>query len=136
MYINKKIKIYSSEVIDYEIENISEGNKKRQVEDFYDALEIEKISYSDEIDKRVETLKEYNVHYMDAYHIAFAESKRVDYFITCLLYTSERKDEIKLGVKVEQAPGEKCERCWMYSETVGEDKENPTICHRCSENLK
>ncbi len=39
-------------------------------------------------------------------------------------------------VEVEQAPGEKCERCWMYSETVGEDKENPTICHRCSENLK
>lgn len=49
---------------------------------------------------------------------------------------NERKDEIKLGVKVEQAPGEKCERCWMYSETVGEDKENPTICHRCSENMK
>ena len=47
-----------------------------------------------------------------------------------------RKDEIKLGVKVQQAPGEKCERCWMYSETVGEDKENPTICHRCSEALK
>ena len=47
-----------------------------------------------------------------------------------------RKDEIKLGVKVQQAPGEKCERCWMYSETVGQDKENPTICHRCSEALK
>ena len=46
---------------------------------------------------------------------------------------NERKDEIKLGIKVEQAPGEKCERCWMYSTTVGEDKENPTICHRCSE---
>ena len=47
-----------------------------------------------------------------------------------------RKDEVKLGVKVEQAPGEKCERCWMYSETVGQDKQNPTICHRCSENIK
>ncbi len=38
-----------------------------------------------------------------------------------------------LTVTVEQAKGEKCERCWMYSETVGKDKENPTICHRCSE---
>ena len=47
-----------------------------------------------------------------------------------------RKDEVKLGVKVEQAPGKKCERCWMYSETVGDDIENPTICHRCSENIK
>ena len=39
-------------------------------------------------------------------------------------------------IKVEVADGEKCERCWMYSTTVGEDKENPTICHRCSEALK
>ncbi|MBR4261699.1 MAG: class I tRNA ligase family protein, partial [Clostridia bacterium] len=40
------------------------------------------------------------------------------------------------NIKVEVAEGEKCERCWMYSTTVGEDKENPTICHRCSESLK
>lgn len=41
----------------------------------------------------------------------------------------------KLAVKVETAEGEKCERCWKYSTTVGEDKENPTICHRCSKSL-
>ena len=39
-------------------------------------------------------------------------------------------------IKVEIADGEKCERCWMYSTTVGEDKENPTICNRCSKALK
>ena len=39
-------------------------------------------------------------------------------------------------VTVEPAKGEKCERCWTYSETVGEDKENPTICKKCSEALK
>lgn len=49
---------------------------------------------------------------------------------------NERKDEEKIGVKVEVADGEKCERCWMYSTTVGDDKENPSICHRCSEALK
>ena len=49
---------------------------------------------------------------------------------------NQRDAEVKLGVKVEQAEGEKCERCWMFSNTVGEDKENPTICHRCSEVLK
>ncbi|MBO5004029.1 MAG: isoleucine--tRNA ligase, partial [Clostridia bacterium] len=47
-----------------------------------------------------------------------------------------RKDEERIGVKVEVADGEKCERCWMYSTTVGDDKENPCICHRCSEALK
>lgn len=49
---------------------------------------------------------------------------------------NQRSNEEKLGVKIEQAEGEKCERCWIYSTTVGEDKENPTICHRCSEALK
>ena len=49
---------------------------------------------------------------------------------------NQRSNEEKLGVKIEQAEGGKCERCWMYSTTVGEDKENPTICHRCSEALK
>lgn len=49
---------------------------------------------------------------------------------------NERKNEEKIGVKVEVADGKKCERCWMYSTTVGEDKENPNICHRCSEALK
>lgn len=44
--------------------------------------------------------------------------------------------DAELTISVEQAAGQKCERCWMYSETVGEDKENPTICHRCSEAIR
>ena len=37
----------------------------------------------------------------------------------------------ELSVSVKKAPGEKCERCWCYSESVGENKEYPTICHKC-----
>ena len=48
----------------------------------------------------------------------------------------EVKEANELKIDVTPAEGEKCERCWMYSTTVGEDKENPTICHRCSEALK
>lgn len=55
-------------------------------------------------------------------------------FIISDLEIIEIDSEFK--IKVEQAAGEKCERCWMYSLTVGEDKENPTICHRCSEAIK
>ncbi len=29
------------------------------------------------------------------------------------------------------ADGEKCERCWVYSDTVGEDTAHPTLCKRC-----
>ena len=37
-----------------------------------------------------------------------------------------------LSVGVEPARGEKCERCWKYSETVGSDKEHPELCARCA----
>jgi isoleucyl-tRNA synthetase len=41
-----------------------------------------------------------------------------------------------LHVEVKKADGAKCERCWNYSTHVGEDKNYPTICERCSAVLK
>lgn len=59
-------------------------------------------------------------------------------FIVSDLHVEKKQENQteKVVVKVEPAEGEKCERCWRYSTTVGEDKENPTICHRCSEAIK
>jgi isoleucyl-tRNA synthetase len=37
-----------------------------------------------------------------------------------------------LTITVGKAPGQKCERCWNYSIHVGEDKNYPTVCERCS----
>src|SRR5437899_1165548 len=39
-------------------------------------------------------------------------------------------------VLVSKAPGLKCERCWNFSTHVGEDKNYPTVCERCSAVLK
>lgn len=41
-----------------------------------------------------------------------------------------------LKVTVQAAEGEKCERCWIYSDTVGKDAEHPTVCARCAAALK
>ncbi len=41
-----------------------------------------------------------------------------------------------LSVTVKPASGAKCERCWMYSETVGQDRGQPTLCARCASILK
>jgi isoleucyl-tRNA synthetase len=41
-----------------------------------------------------------------------------------------------LKVEVRKADGRKCERCWNYSIHVGEDKNYPTVCERCSAVLK
>ena len=46
------------------------------------------------------------------------------------------EDTEGLKIKVSQAPGEKCERCWMYSTTVGEDKEHTKLCARCADVIK
>jgi isoleucyl-tRNA synthetase len=36
-----------------------------------------------------------------------------------------------LVVVVDRAPGRKCERCWVWSERVGEDANHPALCERC-----
>ena len=45
----------------------------------------------------------------------------------------ESKEIPGLKVYVVPAKGKKCERCWNFSEKVGENKEHPVICERCVE---
>ncbi|MBI5893210.1 MAG: isoleucine--tRNA ligase [Deltaproteobacteria bacterium] len=51
-----------------------------------------------------------------------------------VLFGSEEVKGLKIGIN--KAKGEKCERCWNYSEQVGEFKEHPKVCERCVEALK
>jgi isoleucyl-tRNA synthetase len=44
----------------------------------------------------------------------------------------ERAEGDDLGVKVERAAGDKCERCWKYTMDVGSDPVFPTICAACA----
>jgi isoleucyl-tRNA synthetase len=47
-----------------------------------------------------------------------------------------QSEEIKgLFVGVEKARGVKCERCWIYEESVGSNAKHPTVCGRCLPNL-
>lgn len=45
----------------------------------------------------------------------------------------EKSEFDGVDVKVEVAPGEKCERCWTHSDTVGKCEKHPTLCARCAE---
>ena len=42
-------------------------------------------------------------------------------------------DELAVAAKV--SGGEKCERCWHYTDDVGSVAAHPTLCARCSENV-
>jgi isoleucyl-tRNA synthetase len=41
-----------------------------------------------------------------------------------------------VSIKISNADGEKCERCWNYSTRVGESERYPTVCERCVAALK
>ena len=49
-------------------------------------------------------------------------------------FKSEKIDGLSLTIS--HASGKKCERCWSYSNSVGEDESNPTICSRCASILR
>ncbi|HXI09213.1 MAG TPA: zinc finger domain-containing protein, partial [Thermodesulfobacteriota bacterium] len=53
-----------------------------------------------------------------------------------VVHRPDSKELSGLVVAVESAGGDKCERCWHYSSTVGADAAHPTICGRCTEALK
>src|SRR5699024_9855465 len=36
-----------------------------------------------------------------------------------------------VDVFVEKHPGEKCDRCWMHADSVGQFEDHPTLCERC-----
>ena len=62
------------------------------------------------------------------------------YLIVSEAVISESNDNAKeynnVFVLVEKHPGEKCERCWVASETVGEDHDHPELCTRCASVVK
>ncbi|MGR3763787.1 isoleucine--tRNA ligase [Rossellomorea sp. NS-SX7] len=40
------------------------------------------------------------------------------------------------SIVVEKAEGETCDRCWIVTPTVGEDKDHPSLCTRCASVVK
>lgn len=42
------------------------------------------------------------------------------------------KELVGLSVAVRQAQGEKCDRCWIRANSVGENQPHPQLCARCA----
>ena len=40
-----------------------------------------------------------------------------------------------LKIQVESAGGAKCDRCWIWSESIGQNPDHPTVCSRCHQAL-
>ena len=121
--------------------------------DEYDNSELEEkwnkiIKIKEEVAKELEIKRAEKTigHSLNAKVIIYSSEKEYEFlkeneeilltvFIVSALDIENSKDN-EIKIRIETAPGKKCERCWMYSETVGDDKDNPGICHKCSEALK
>jgi isoleucyl-tRNA synthetase len=61
-------------------------------------------------------------------------------FITSAVEIKNGEGDVKgdvqgLSVSVSKAEGEKCERCWKFSTTVGCNGEHPTLCKECADTM-
>ncbi len=59
------------------------------------------------------------------------KSTLTELFIVSQVELKEGADP--LNVQIHKAQGEKCERCWNYSDSVGKDAQHPALCERCVE---
>ena len=69
------------------------------------------------------------------------EAQLPEIFITSSVTVENGEGEVKgdvegLSVTVSKADGEKCERCWKFSDTVGQDENHPTLCAHCAKVMK
>ncbi len=72
---------------------------------------------------------------MEKYKGDLAEIFIVSYVETSRQGASAGAWDENLEVQAVKAEGEKCGRCWRYSDTTGKNQEHPGLCARCSENV-
>ncbi len=68
--------------------------------------------------------------------IAEFVSELPEIFIVSKVELKDGEGEFKgeldgVSIDVVKATGEKCERCWKFSESVGKHEDHPTLCDRC-----
>ena len=99
-YYNNEFKIYTSDVLLFEINKIKDGIKRKKILEVYKKLKLTNIKTSDEIIKRAYEIRKYNIKDMDSLHIAYAEKSNIDYFITTdkLLINSSKRAKVKIKV--------------------------------------
>jgi len=57
-------------------------------------------------------------------------------FIVSSVTLHRSGDAQEVRAEVLRADGKKCERCWNFDVSVGNQSDHPTICQRCTEALK
>lgn len=67
-----------------------------------------------------------------SYEILSNDSELLKTILIVSSVTITRSDAEEVVYTVTKAEGEKCERCWIYSTSVGTDPNHKTLCARCA----
>ncbi len=51
------------------------------------------------------------------------------------LFSASETGSEQMSISVASAPGDKCQRCWIYDESVGTFDDRPDVCSRCHQVL-
>lgn len=99
-YWKDEFEIYTSDALVIEMNNIKDQIKKAKVLEVYNKLNLINIPFSNNIIKRASELRQYNIKNMDSLHIAYAESSKIDYFITTDKLLINASSRANLNIKV------------------------------------
>ena len=103
--------------------------EKRRAKEIGHSLNAEVILYAD--GELYEFIKNIENDLATILIVSQASVKKLSELGTDEAYSSEEFANLKAVIN--KAKGEKCERCWIYTEDIGQDPEHPEICARCAE---
>ena len=106
--------------------------EKRRAKEIGHSLNAEVILYAD--GELYEFIKEIEDELATIFIVSKASVKKISELGDNEAYSSEEFENLKAVIN--KASGVKCERCWIYTEDVGEDSDYPEVCARCATELK
>ena len=93
--------IIGSPVLDLEIDQIDDIEKREKVKNFYDQTITKKVDYTIKILERVRELSEQtNVRTLDRFHLSFAEISEVDILLTTDTKFEKACSKLNLKIKI------------------------------------
>ena len=106
--------------------------EKRREKLIGSSLEAKVILHASKSNPMYDVLKSYEAFLPSLFIVSQVELRSINHVSETLM----RDLSDGFGVEVTKAAGQKCERCWNYRETVGIDKDHPTLCDRCLEAIR
>ena len=120
----------------------------------YENTELEEkwnkiLSLKEDVSKNLETARANKVigHSLNA-KVVLTASKQYDFIsqnlhmlkdvfiVSQVVLEKDTQESNEVKISIDVADGHKCERCWCYSTTVGENEKHPTLCDKCANTVE